>query len=319
MPHFSFLEHRTAMATAVTPQKLHWWQTLKGREALAGYIGISPWLLGFLLWGVGPMMLSAYYSLTEYSILSDPVFRGLDNFERMFTRDKLFAQALRVTAVYAIVTVPLGVIVGYGLALLLNQKARGLSYWRTGFYLPAVVPGVATAYLFAYVFANEYGLADSVLQTIGIEDPPNWFGSTKWALPSLMVLSLWGAGGGLILYLASLQGVPTALYDAAKVDGANAWGQFWNVTIPMTSPVILFTFIMGIINSFQIFTSAFIITQGGPVNSTLFYVLYLYRKGWQQLEMGYAAGLAWILFIIIFALTVLVLRTSSRFVHYEGE
>ena len=244
---------------------------------------------------------------------------GWTTTRRWFTRDKLFKQSLRVTAVYALATVPLGVMVGYGLALLLNQKARGLSFWRTGFYLPAVVPGVATAYLFAYVFAHQYGLADSILQSLGVSDPPNWFGSTKWALPTLMVLSLWGAGGGLILYLASLQGVPTALYDAAKVDGASAWQQFWNVTIPMTSPVILFTLIMGIINSFQVFTSAFIITDGGPVNSTLFYVLYLYRKGWQQLEMGYAAGLAWILFIIILALTILVLRTSSRFVHYEGE
>ncbi len=307
------------MTTQATTQKRYWWQTLKGREALAGYIGISPWLLGFLLWGVGPMLLSAYYSLTEYNILSPPQFRGLDNYIKMATRDKLLLQSLRVTAIYALVTVPLGVMVGYGLALLLNQKTKGLSFWRTGFYLPAVVPGVATAYLFAYVFAHQYGLADSILQTIGVSQPPNWFGSTKWALPTLMILSLWGAGGGLILYLASLQGVPTALYDAAKVDGASAWQQLWNVTLPMTSPVILFTLIMGIINSFQVFTSAFIITDGGPVNSTLFYVLYLYRKGWQQLEMGYAAGLAWILFIIILALTILVLRTSSRYVYYEGE
>jgi len=291
---------------------------MAGREALAGYISILPWLLGFLLWGIVPMLFSAYYSFTDYDILSPPQFIGLDNYVKMFTRDKLFWQSLKVTAIYTLVTVPVGIIVGYSLALLVNQKVKGLSFWRTTFYLPAVVPVLAMAYLFSYVFAHQYGLVDGILKSIGVT-PPNWFGSPRWALRTLMLLSLWKAGGGLILYLAALQGVPTILYDAAKVDGANAWQRFWNVTLPMTSPVILFTLIIGVINSFQVFTSAFVITDGGPVNSTLFYVLHLYRKAWQQLEMGYAAALAWILFIIILSLTILVMRTSARWVYYRGE
>jgi multiple sugar transport system permease protein len=237
----------------------------------------------------------------------------------MFTKDRLFWQSLKVTIIFTLVTVPLGTALGYGMAVLLNQKVRGLSLWRTGFYLPAVVPGLAAAYLFSYVFAHDFGLADSILKTFGINNPPNWYGSTEWALPTLMMLHLWGAGAGLILFLSALQGVPTALYDAGKVDGANAWARFRHITLPMTSPVILFSLIIGIIGSFQIFTSALIVTEGGPVNSTLFYVLYLYRRGWEQFQMGYAAALAWVLFIIILSLTILVLRTSARWVYYGEE
>lgn len=307
------------MASQVTTRKSHWWQTLAGREAIAGYISISPWVLGFLFFGIVPLIAAAYYSLTNFDILTPPRFIGHDNFVKMFIRDKLFWQSLKVTIIFTIVTVPLSTAVGYGMAVLLNQKVKGLSYWRTGFYLPAVVPGLAAAYLFSYVFAHDFGLADSLLKTVGIKHPPNWYGSTEWALPTLMVLHLWGAGAGLILFLSALQGVPTALYDAGKVDGANAWHRFRHITLPMTSPVILFSLIVGIIGSFQIFTSALIVTEGGPVNSTLFYVLYLYRRGWEQFQMGYAAALAWFLFIIILSLTILVLKSSARWVYYGEE
>lgn len=307
------------MASQVTTRKRNWWKTLAGREAIAGYISISPWLLGFLFFGIAPLIAAGYYSLTNFEILTPPRFIGHDNFVKMFTKDRLFWQSLKVTIIFTLVTVPLGTALGYGMAVLLNQKVRGLSLWRTGFYLPAVVPGLAAAYLFSYVFAHDFGLADSILKTFGVKNPPNWYGSTEWALPTLMMLHLWGAGAGLILFLSALQGVPTALYDAGKVDGANAWARFRHITLPMTSPVILFSLIIGIIGSFQIFTSALIVTEGGPVNSTLFYVLYLYRRGWEQFQMGYAAALAWVLFIIILSLTILVLRTSARWVYYGEE
>jgi multiple sugar transport system permease protein len=307
------------MASQVTTRKRNWWRTLAGREAIAGYISISPWLLGFLFFGIAPLIAAAYYSLTNFEILTPPRFIGHDNFVKMFTKDRLFWQSLKVTVTFTLVTVPLSTALSYAIAVLLNQKVKGLSFWRTGFYLPAVVPGLAAAYLFSYVFAHDFGLADSILKTVGIKNPPNWYGSTEWALPTLMLLHLWGAGAGLILFLSALQGVPTALYDAAKVDGANAWYRFRHITLPMTSPVILFSLIIGIIGSFQIFTSALIVTNGGPVNSTLFYVLYLYRRGWQQFQMGYASALAWVLFIIILSLTILVLRTSARWVYYGEE
>jgi multiple sugar transport system permease protein len=233
-------------------------------------------------------------------------------------QDPLFWKSLQNTTVYSVVSVPLQVIIGYVMALLLNQKVRGLSFWRTMYYVPSIVPTVATAYLFAWMFNADVGLVNALLKTIGVEGP-NWFGDPQWAMRTFILMSLWGAGGGMILYLAALQGVPTDLYDAAKVDGASAWQRLWNVTIPMTSPVILFMFIMGIIGSFQIFTSVFIISQGGPVNATLMYVLYLYRNGWQYFKMGYAATLAWVLFAIIFALTVLTLKLSGRLVYYEYE
>jgi len=307
------------MTSRLTIRKRRWWQTLTGREALAGYAGISPWLVGFLVFQIVPLLFSAYYSLTEFNILSSPRFVGLDNYVKMFTDDRLFWHSLKVTVIYTMVTVPLSIIIGYGLALLLNQKVKGLSFWRTAFYLPAVVPSLATAYLFSYVFQRRFGLIDSVLTTIGIRNPPHWLGDPDWALLTLVIMSLWSAGSGLILYLSALQGVPTSLYDSAKVDGANAWMRFRYVTLPMTSPVILFTFVMGVIGSFQVFTSAFIVTQGGPVNATLFYVLYLYRLGWRRMQMGYAAALAWVLFIIMLGLTILVLRMSRRWVYYEGE
>jgi multiple sugar transport system permease protein len=212
--------------------------------------------------------------------------------------------------------VPTGVVAGYALALLLNQKVRGLSVWRTAFYMPAVVPGLAAAYLFAWMFNSDIGLINGALRMIGIQGP-QWFGSREWVLPAFMLMHIWAAGGGLILYLAALQGVPTTLYDAAVVDGANAWQKFWNVTLPLTSPVVFFVFLTGMIGSFQVFTAGYIVTGGGPANASLFYVLYLYRSGWQHFEMGYAASLAWVLFLIIMLLTLLSLRASQRMVYYE--
>ena len=288
-------------------------QTL--RNIRDGYICILPWIIGFLGFTAGPIVFSLWVSFNHYDVLSPPRFAGIDNYINM-VNDELFWQSLKITTIYVLGAVPTGVVVGYALALLLNQKVSGLSIWRTAFYMPAVVPGLATAYLFAWMFNSDIGLINGALRVIGIQGP-QWFGSREWVLPAFMLMHIWAAGGGLILYLAALQGVPTTLYDAAVVDGANAWQKFWNVTLPMTSPVVFFVFLTGMIASFQVFTAGYIVTGGGPANASLFYVLYLYRSGWQHFEMGYAASLAWVLFLIIMLLTLLSLRASQRMVYYE--
>jgi multiple sugar transport system permease protein len=288
-------------------------QTL--RNVIDGYICILPWIIGFLGFTAGPIVFSLWVSFNHYDVLSPPKFAGIDNYINM-VNDELFWQSLKVTTIYVLGAVPTGVVAGYALALLLNQKVIGLSVWRTAFYMPAVVPGLAAAYLFAWMFNSDIGLINGALRMIGIQGP-QWFGSREWVLPAFMLMHIWAAGGGLILYLAALQGVPTTLYDAAVVDGANAWQKFWNVTLPLTSPVVFFVFLTGMIGSFQVFTAGYIVTGGGPANASLFYVLYLYRSGWQHFEMGYAASLAWVLFLIIMLLTLLSLRASQRMVYYE--
>lgn len=290
---------------------------LQLREEIEAYLFLAPWIVGFLVFTAGPILASVYFSMTDYNILKPPVFVGLANFRRMLLTDDLFWQALKVTAIYAVVSVPLGVVAGYAVALLLNQKVRALSFFRTVFYMPSVVSGVAVAVMWLWVFHPDMGIVNNLLAKIGVEGP-NWFGSPDWALTTLILTSLWGIGGGMVIYLAGLQGVPTHLYEAAQLDGAGRWQQFYHVTLPMTSPVIFFNLLMGVIGSWQIFTSAYVITGGGPANSTLFYVLYLYRNGWQYFKMGYASALAWVLFIIVLVMTVIVFRSSARWVYYEG-
>lgn len=286
-------------------------------ENIAGYLFISPWIIGFLAFEFGPLIAAGYLGLTRYDILTPPNFVGLANYDKMFTRDPLFWKSLWVTAVYSLSTVFLGVIFGVALAVLLNQKVRGMSLYRTIYYLPAVVSGVAVAYMWIWVFTPEAGIVNYALSLIGITGP-NWLFSTTWTLPAFVAMSLWAVGGGMVLYLAGLQGVPTQLYEAASLDGAGRWASFWNVTLPMISPVIFFNFIIGIIGSFQVFTNSFVITNGGPANSTLFFVLYLYRHAFENFRMGYAAALGMILFIVIMTLTVISFRLSNRLVYYEG-
>lgn len=309
------------MATAVSPASTAPPKTRMSRTALfenvAGYLFISPWIIGFLAFEFGPLIAAGYLGLTKYDILTPPNFVGFANFEKMFTRDPLFWKSLWVTAIYSLSTVFLGVILGVALALLLNQRVRGMSLYRTIFYLPAVVSGVAVAYMWIWVFTPEAGIVNYALSLIGITGP-NWLFSTTWTLPAFIVMSLWAVGGGMVLYLAGLQGVPTQLYEAASLDGAGRWASFWNVTLPMISPVIFFNFIIGIIGSFQVFTNSFVITKGGPANSTLFFVLYLYRHAFENFKMGYAAALGMILFLVIMTLTIISFRLSNRLVFYEG-
>ncbi|ALS29853.1 ABC transporter permease [Paenibacillus sp. 32O-W] len=287
------------------------------REAIDCYVFISPAVLGLLLFMLGPIVFSAYISFTDYDILSTPEWVGLQNYAELF-RDPFFWLSLKITFIYAIVSVPLGLIVALLLAMLLNQSLKGIYLFRVIYYLPAVISGVAVALLWKWIFNPEFGLLNWFLGLFGIKGPM-WIFSEDWALPSIIIMSLWSVGGSMLIYLAGLQGIPTELYEAAEIDGANRFRRFLNVTLPMLSPVIFFNLVMGIIGSLQVFTEGYVMTQGGPNNSTLFSVLYLYRQAFNYFSMGYASAMAWVLFLIILALTLLVFRSSPMWVFYEEQ
>jgi multiple sugar transport system permease protein len=290
---------------------------LERREALLFYLLISPWLINFLVLSLGPVISALYLSLTKYDIVNPPIFVGLANYEQLFAGDPLFLKSLQVTAIWVFAGVPLRLIVALIFAVLLNQKIFGIGFFRTVYYLPSVVSGVAVALLWIWVLQPQFGLLNYFLRMVGLTGP-DWLSSPTWALPGFIVMSLWSTGATMIIFLAGLQGIPLDLYEAASMDGAGRIRQFFAITVPMITPVILFNLVIQIINSFQVFTQAFIMTNGGPVNATLFYVLLLYRVAFQYNQMGYASAMAWILFIIILALTALVFRSSGRWVHYEG-
>jgi multiple sugar transport system permease protein len=292
--------------------------SLARREALTFYLLISPWLAGFLLFVLGPMVASLFISFTKWDLLSPLKFVGLQNYEKMFTRDPLFWQSLKVTAIYTCVYVPMELAGGLVLALLMNQKLRFVGVFRTIYYLPSVLPGVAFVVLWMWILHPDVGLINTLLSYIGIEGP-RWLADPNWALPALLMMSLWGLGRSMVIYLASLQGIPQHLYEAVAIDGANAWHSFWKITLPMLTPTIFFNLVLSVISTFQTFTSAFVATDGGPLDSTLFYVLYLFRQAFQYFNMGYASALAWILFVVILVLTLLIVRSSGRWVYYEGE
>lgn len=306
----------TAKPTSPSISRTRLRMTNRSRETFMGYLFLSPWLLGFLIFLIGPMVASLYFSFTEYKVIQPPRWIGLGNYVRMFG-DDLFYQALSVTARYTVVSVPLGILVALALAILLNQRivARGLL--RTVFYLPSIISGVAVAIVFAWLFNAQFGVLNYLLSLVKIQGP-NWLGSPRWALWAFVLMSLWGVGGNMVIFLAALQGVPKALYEAGDLDGATGWRRFWHITLPLISPAVLFVAIIGIIASFQTFTQSYIMTGGGPANSTLFFLLYLYKNAFTWFEMGYASALAWLLFAVIIVCTILLLRTSAWWVYYEG-
>jgi len=287
------------------------------REHYAGYLFATPWFLGFLVFGGGPILFSFVMSFSEYEVLSPPKFVGIGNYVKLFTDDPLFYKSLWNTGFMAL-GIPLGMAVGLGIAMLLNHEIRGIAVYRTFFYLPAIMPAVAAAILWMWIFNPEEGILNALLARVGI-DGPAWLHNQRWSKPALILMGLWGAGGGMIVWLAGLKGIPKHLYEAADIDGAGRLGKFWNVTLPMLSPYILFNLIMGLIGTFQIFTQALIMTQGGPLDSTLFYAYALFNNAFRYMRMGYASAMAWILFAIILTLTVLQLRLSKRWVYYESE
>jgi multiple sugar transport system permease protein len=293
------------------------WLNYRRREAIGGFLFIAPWIVGFLVFTLGPIIASLYFSFTNYQVVKPPVWAGLANYRRLL-EDDLFWQSLKVTSIYVAISVPLGLVLSFLVALLMNQKVKGIGFWRTIFYLPNLVPLVGATMLWLWIFNPEFGLLNGFLDTIGI-DGPLWLRSQKWALISLIIMSLWNVGGSTLIYLAGLQGIPTDLYDAVEVDGGGTIAKFWTVTVPQMSPVIFYNLILGIILGFQVFAQPLIMTGGGPRYATLFVVLYLYENAFGNFRMGYASAIAWVLFLIIFALTAITFRMSRSWVYYEGE
>lgn len=301
---------------------------LARKEALWFWIFIMPWVLGFVFFRGLPILVSMYLSFTQYNVASPPVWIGLENYTNLFN-DPIFYKSLQVSAYYTFLSVPIGLIFSLGLAMLLNQRVPFLGLFRTFYYMPSLIVGsVSVAFLFQLLLNPAFGIVNyaiawlvgpSGIIPLGLQGP-GWFFDPKWVVPSFALLSLWGFGGPMLIYLAGLQGVPTALYEAARIDGANAWQRFRNVTLPMISPVILFTFITGIIGSFQVFTPAYIVSNGagGPAYSSMFYVLYLYLNAFRRYRYGYSSAQAWILFVVILVLTVLAFRFSRESVYYES-
>lgn len=287
------------------------------RDAITFYLTISPWLIGFLAFTLVPMVIALYLGFTKWDLFGAPEWAGLGNYARM-ARDPLFLQSLKVTSLYTAIYVPMEMIGGLSLALLVNQKLRGIGIFRTIFYLPSVLAGVAYVVLWMWIFNPQGGLLNTLLAAVGIQGP-RWLIDPAWALPSLLLMTFWGWGRAMVIYLAGLQGVPRELYEAADMDGAGTSAKFWHVTLPMLTPTILFSLILSIIGTFQTFTSAFVATNGGPLDATLFYVLYIYRQAFQFFRMGYASALAWVLFAIIMVLTLLLFRSGQFWVYYEGQ
>nr|WP_192756200.1 sugar ABC transporter permease [Actinopolymorpha pittospori] len=282
------------------------------------YVLVSPWIVGFLVFLAGPLLASLYLSLTDYDLLTTPHWVGLANYVRMFSEDPLFWKVLGNTTFYTFVSVPLATVISVALAALLNKPLPGMRVYRTIVYLPALVPLVASAMLFAWVLAPDAGLINRALALVGVRGPA-WLLSETWVIPALVLMSIWGVGTGVVLLLAGMQGIPGELLEAATIDGANARQRFFRIVLPMLSPVILFNVVMGLIGAFQIFSQVYILTGGGPNNASQMLVPYLFEEGFKNYRMGYASALSWVLFAVIMICTAIVFRSSSRFLFYESE
>ncbi len=290
------------------------------REALLGYLYLTPWLVGFVIFTAGPMLASLYLSFTEYRVTSPPTWIGFGNYRTALFEDPLFWSSLGRTFYFALVSVPIGLLGSLGLAMLLNQGLRGTNYLRTIFFLPGLTPIVATALVWTILLQPETGLVNYTLRLFGMEGP-RWFGSVKWAIPGLILMTTWRTLGSnrMIIFLAGLQGVPDSLYDAASIDGAQAWHRFRHVTLPMISPTLFFNLVLGVIAALQIFAAAMIATQGGPAYATWFFALHIYSQAFEYFEMGYGSALAWLFLLVMLAFTFIQFRSSRRWVYYEGE
>lgn len=295
--------------------------SLQKKETIQGYIFIAPWIIGFLFLTGGPILFSFFGSFTNYDVTSRMDFIGISNYIRMFTNDDLFWTSLYNTFFYVAISVPLTTAGAVLLGVLLNQKVPGMRAFRTIFYLPAVLSGVGVYLLWMQLLSPDTGLINTMLSWIGI-DGPAWLADPTWTKPSLILMKLWSLGGGMLLYLASLQGVPKSLYEAAEVDGANVFHRFRHITLPMITPVIFFDLVTSLIGGFQVFQEAYVMTDsgdGGPANSLVFFNLHMWNKAFEVFDMGYAMAMSWILFVIIFILTLINLKLAPRWVHYEGE
>ncbi|GGG79122.1 carbohydrate ABC transporter permease [Paenibacillus radicis (ex Gao et al. 2016)] len=286
------------------------------REGRNFYFFISPWLIGFVLFALFPVMASLYYSFTEYDIIHAPKFIGAGNYQELF-QDEQFWNSIKVTLKYTFISVPLTLLLSLFFAILINQKIPFRGFFRTAMYFPSMISGVSMALLWFWVFNPQAGLFNYVLSIFGVE-PIAWFLDENYAIWALIIMSFWGMGAGMLIFLAGLQGVPSSLLEAAKLDGAGRLRSFWNVTLPLISPVFLFQLIMGLIESFQVFTQAYTITQGGPNYSTWFYVYNIYVNAFKNFRYGYASAMSWILLIAVMIITYAIMKLSNRYVYYEG-
>ncbi len=287
------------------------------REVVLGYLFAAPWLIGFVVFGLYPMAMSLYYSLCRYDVLRFPEFIGSGNYVNLLTQDSYFWTSVWNTLIYTVLRTPLAIAGSLLLAVLVNRARWGVRVFRTVFFLPSILSGVVVSVLWLWLFNPQYGLINSVLNLAGIEGPL-WLQSTAWSKPSLVLMSLWSIGGGrMIVFLAALQTIPQHLYESVDLDGGGFWAKFFHVTVPMISPIIFLWTVLEVIFSFQVFTEAYVMTKGGPLNSTLFYNLYLYTKAFDDFDMGYASALAWLLLVVSLVVTLIQFRVGKRWVHYE--
>lgn len=284
------------------------------RQNLEALLFLSPWILGFVIFTAGPLIASVVLSFMSWDVITPAKWVGLANYKHLF-HDPLMYVALGNTLYYAALSIPVHLAVALALALLLNQKVRAMGFFRTIFYLPSLTAGVATFLLWGNIFEPQAGLVNRILRHF-VSNPPGWLIDPAWSKIALVIMGTWAVGSTMLIFLAGLQGIPGHLYEAASIDGARPWGQFINVTVPMLSPTIFFNLIIATIGSLQVFTQAFVLTHGGPSNSTLFYVYYLFNRAFVYFNMGYASAMAWLLFAIVLVLTLIQMRTAKRWVHY---
>ncbi|WP_409271488.1 carbohydrate ABC transporter permease [Neobacillus sp. SCS-31] len=306
-----------SIGTGTAPPAL---QVKKKRKwgQLVPYLFIAPWIIGFIVFTLGPLLFSLVISFFDWPIVGEVTFVGFSNYITMFTDDPLFWHSLWITVKYSMIFVPLNITLALLLAVLLNQKVKGSSLFRTFFYVPSVISGVALAMIWRTVFDGEYGILNYLLSLIGIEGP-GWLSDAKWALGAMVIASLWAQGTMMLIFLAGLKNIPQDLYEAAEIDGAGKLYKFFKITVPLLSPTILFNLIMTIIGAFQTLTLALVLTGGGPMQSTYFYAMYVYENAFKYYKMGYSSANAWIMFLIVLTLTMLVFKSSSMWVFYESE
>ncbi|MDP6524669.1 MAG: sugar ABC transporter permease [Kiritimatiellia bacterium] len=289
------------------------------QKLFLGLAFISPWIVGFLMFTLYPVVASMFYSFCDYDVLTRPVWIGTLNYSDMFT-DSVFWKSLYNTLFFAVIALPLGLITSLLVAVLLNQPVKGRSLFRAIFFLPSLIPVVATSMIWLWILNGNFGLLNHGLKCLGINHPPQWLADPSWTKPSLILMSVWGVGNSIVIYLAALQDVPRSLYESADLDGATAWKKLRYITLPMISPVIYFNLIMGIIGSLQVFAQAYIMLGGGgPNRSALFYAVYLYQNAFEYRQMGYACAMAWVLFLVILFLTWVATKSTRRLIYYAGE
>jgi multiple sugar transport system permease protein len=291
---------------------------IKADNQKAAYLFLIPWFIGLMLLFIGPIMSSFYLSLTDWTLSAGTLYVGLSNYIEIFTDDPLFLQSLKVSTLYVIMSLPIKLVFGVALALLLNLKLKGMNLFRTLLYIPAVISGVSVALMWQNFFQPEMGLINSVLRSLGIQNPPGWFWDPDWALFTVATMSIWRVGGSAVIYLAGLQNIPETLYESAKMDGASGFRRFFSITLPLLTPTLFFQVVIEMIGSFKVFTEAYVITQGGPLKATHFYLWYFYQEAFQNNNGGYASALVVVYVALILILTGIVKWTSKRWVYYDA-